>query len=74
MYQLFLILKDHDKPPTNDEVAITSGKKTLDPTKAAEYLVKLEKVLTTIVDAFAKQNQQAAVHTHFFIVPSLVIC
>jgi hypothetical protein len=74
MYWPFLILKDCDEPPTNDEVAIASGKKTLDPTKAAEYLVKLEKASATIVDAFAKQNQQAAVRTHFFIVPSLVIC
>jgi hypothetical protein len=74
MYRLFLVLKDRDEPPTNDEVAIASGKKTLDPTKAAEYLVKLEKASATIVDAFAKQNRQAAVHTHFFIVPSLVIC
>jgi hypothetical protein len=57
MYRLFLILKDRDEPPTDDEVAIASGKKTLDPTKAAEYLVKLEKASATLVDAFAKQNR-----------------
>jgi hypothetical protein len=43
MYRLFLVLKDRYKPPTDDEIAIASGKKTLDPAKAAEYLVKLEK-------------------------------
>ena len=64
MYRLFLILKDHEEPLTDEEVAIASGNKTLDPTKAAEYLVKLEKASATIVDAFAKQNRQAAVHTH----------
>jgi hypothetical protein len=67
MYRLFLVLKDCDKPPTNDEIAIASGKKMLDPTKAAEYVVKLEKVSATLVDAFAKQNKQAVVHSLLFV-------
>ena len=49
MYRLFLVLKDRDEPPTEDEIAIASGKKTLDPTKAAEYLVKLEKASATLL-------------------------
>ena len=67
MYRLFLVLKDCDEPPTKDEIAIAFGKKTLDPTKAAEYLVKLEKASVTLVDAFAKQNQQAAVNSFLFL-------
>jgi hypothetical protein len=74
MYRLFLVLKDRDEPPTDDEVAIASGKKTLDPTKAAEYLVKLGKASETLIDAFAKQNQHAAVHTLFLVFPSSMIC
>ena len=66
MYRLFLVLKDRDEPPSEDEIAIASGKKTFDPTKAAEYLVKLEKASATLVDAFAKQNQQAAVNSFLF--------
>jgi hypothetical protein len=61
MYQLFLVLKEHGAPPTDDEIAIASGKKTLDLTKAAEYLVKLEKALATLIDAFAHQNQKSTV-------------
>jgi len=29
-------LKGHKEPPTDDEIAIASGKKTLDPAKAAK--------------------------------------
>ena len=61
MHRLYLCLKDRDEPPTDDEIAIASGQKTLDPSKAAEYLLKLEKATSNIVDAFKQQNQQAAV-------------
>ncbi|KAG2028952.1 hypothetical protein BDR03DRAFT_1019113 [Suillus americanus] len=43
MYRLYLYLKDRAEPPTEDEVAMASGKKILDPTQAAEYLLQLEK-------------------------------
>ena len=66
MYWLFLILKDCNEPPTNIKIALASGKKMLDQTKAAEYLVKLEKTLASIVYAFAKQNQRAAL-IYFFL-------
>ncbi|KAJ8581379.1 hypothetical protein M405DRAFT_751882, partial [Rhizopogon salebrosus TDB-379] len=59
MYRLYLYLKDRTEPPTEDEVAIASGKKTLDPALAAEYLLKLERALSTIADAFSHQNQRA---------------
>ena len=55
-YRLFLYLKDHNESPTEDEIVIASGKKTLDPNKAAEYLVKLEKASSNLVDAFSQQN------------------
>jgi hypothetical protein len=61
MYRLYLVLKEHGAPPTDDKIAIASGRKTLDPTKAAEYLVKLEKASATLIDAFAHQNQKSAV-------------
>jgi hypothetical protein len=61
MYRLYLYLKDRTEPPTEDEVAIASGKKTLDPALAAEYLLKLERASSMIADAFSHQNQQAAV-------------
>jgi hypothetical protein len=74
MYRLFLVLKDRDEPPTDDEIAIASGKKTLDPTKAAEYLVKLEKASATLVDAFAKQNQQAKLSSTTPNFPDTHVC
>jgi hypothetical protein len=61
MHRLYLVLKDRDTPPTDDEIAFASGKKFLDPAKAAEYLVSLEKVSINIVQAFNEQNQRAAV-------------
>jgi hypothetical protein len=66
VYQLYLVLKGRKEPPTDDEIAIASGKKTLDPAKAAKYLVKLEKASATLVDVFAQQNQKAAVRTCSF--------
>ncbi|KAG1731487.1 uncharacterized protein EDB91DRAFT_1035604, partial [Suillus paluster] len=48
MYQLYLYLKNHDEPPTEDEVAIASGQKILDSTLAVEYLLKLRKALSSI--------------------------
>jgi hypothetical protein len=61
MYRLFLVLKKCGPPPTDDEIAIASGKKTFDLTKAAEYLVKLEKASVMLIDAFAHQNQKSTV-------------
>ncbi|KAG2041342.1 hypothetical protein BDR03DRAFT_979344 [Suillus americanus] len=58
MYRLYLYLKDRAEPPTEDEVAMASGKKILDPTQAAEYLLQLEKASSNIVEAFNHQNQK----------------
>jgi len=61
MYRLFLLLKDHNEPPTDEEKAIASRTKILDPAKATEYLARLEKAPTNIVDIFTQQHQHAAV-------------
>jgi len=62
MYRLFLLLKDRNEPPTDEEKAIASGTKILDPAKATEYLARLEKASTNVVDIFTQQHQRAAVH------------
>ena len=62
MYRLFLLLKDRNEPPTDEEKAIASGMKILDPAKATEYLARLEKASTNVVDIFTQQHQRAAVH------------
>lgn len=66
MHRLYLVLKDRDTPPTDEESAFASGIKTLDPAKAAEYLVSLEKASLNIVQAFNEQNQRAAVSLQKF--------
>jgi len=62
MYRLHLILKGRDEPPTQEEKDIAAGKKTIDPARAAEYLVELEKASTSIVNLFNRQHQHAVVH------------
>jgi hypothetical protein len=61
MYRLFLLLKDRNEPPTEDEIAIGAGKKVLDPTAANEYLVQLEKSSSKLIDALHQQNERTAV-------------
>jgi hypothetical protein len=58
MYRLYILLKDRKEPPTPDEIAIASGRKALDPEKAATYLNQLEKASTTIVDLFHRQAEE----------------
>jgi len=57
MHQLYCILKNCAKPPTPDEIAITTGKKRLDGCAEAKYLWKLEKSSKNIKKAF--EDQQA---------------
>ena len=61
MYNLYCILKDHDQPPTPDEIAIASGKKLLDGCTKAEYLKRLETSSENIKKAFEDQKARAAV-------------
>jgi hypothetical protein len=68
MHRLYLVLKDRKERPTDDEIAIAAGKKILDPTLAADYLLQLEKASTNLENAFKQQSQRAAVS--FDILPS----
>jgi hypothetical protein len=61
MYQLYCILKDRDAPPTQDEIAIASGKKRLDGKTEAEYFKKLERTSENIKKAFEEQQARATV-------------
>jgi len=61
MYRLYLVLKDRDTPPTDEEFTFASGKKHLDSAKAAEYLIHLEKGSLNIVQAFKEQNERVMV-------------
>ena len=63
MYQLYLLLKDHTEPPTEEKIIATSYK-SLDAVTTAEYIKKLEKASTNIVDLFNLQHQKTIV-THF---------
>jgi hypothetical protein len=62
MYRLFLLLKDRNEPPIEDEITIGAEKKALDPTAANEYLVQLEKSSSKLIDAYHRQNEWTAVH------------
>lgn len=61
MYILYCTLKDHEAPPTPEEIAIASGKKQLDGRTESEYLKKLEKASENIKKAFEDQQARAAV-------------
>ena len=57
MHRLYLILKDWTDPPTDEELAIASGWKVLDPEAANMYLGRVEKALANLLSMFAKQAQ-----------------
>src|SRR5882762_1782825 len=61
MHCLYLILKDQEEPPTEEEKDIAAGKKSLDQACAAEYLVEMEKASMSIINLFNQQHQHAAV-------------
>jgi hypothetical protein len=63
MHRLYLALKNRptSEPPTEDEIAITQGRKVLDPSTATDYLLKLEKASSNVAQMFVQQSQRAAV-------------
>jgi hypothetical protein len=61
MYRLYLILKDHTNPLTDEELAIASGKKVLDAEVANSYLGRVEVASANLRSMFAKQSQENAV-------------
>jgi len=68
MYRLFVILKDHTSPPTDEKLTIASAKKVLDVETANTYLAQMETASENLLSMFAKQSQQNAVHnTQCFI-------
>jgi len=61
MYRLYLILKDRTNSPTDEELAIASGKKVLDAEAADSYLGRVEVASANLRSMFAKQSQENAV-------------
>lgn len=61
MYCLYLLLKDQDEPVMEEEMDIAARKKTIDPARAANYLVKLKKASTSIVNLLNQQHQATTV-------------
>jgi hypothetical protein len=61
MYQLYLILKDRNSLPTDQEIKIASAKRVLDAEMASNYLGQVDVTSTNLVSMFAKQLQENAV-------------
>ncbi|KAI0278367.1 hypothetical protein BGY98DRAFT_1096814 [Russula aff. rugulosa BPL654] len=60
MYRLYLVMKS--KPSTEiseDEIAVTSGKKNIDSGAMSDFLQKLESITMTIEKAFDNQVKVA---------------
>jgi hypothetical protein len=66
MYQLYLVLKGHNIPPTRDEVLYASGKKQFDSSIHTDYIKRLDSQVAGIKEAFAKQQAKSAVGHEFF--------
>lgn len=60
MHRLYLIMKDRTDPPTDEELAIASGKKVLDEKAAKSYLGRVKAPSANLVSMFAKQPQENA--------------
>lgn len=67
MFRLYQVLQTHKEQPTEDEIAIASGKKLLDSSEASNYLLKLEKASANVLQMFSQQQQQAAVKFPNFV-------
>ena len=69
MYRLYLILKNHTKPPTDEELNITCGKKVLDADVANFYLGHMEVAsMANLLSMFTKQLQDNAVSKSILII------
>ena len=56
MYQLYLVLKGHNMPPTPDEILYASGKKQYDSSTHANYIKRLDSQVAGIKEAFANNK------------------
>ena len=61
MYQLYIVLKGHDMPPTPDKILYASGKKPFDLSIHANYIKRLDSQVAGIKEAFTKQQAKSAV-------------
>lgn len=61
LYRLYELLKARSDPPTQDELDIASGKKTINGTAARAYISQSEKASENIVHALQRQSVQAVV-------------
>ena len=66
MYQLYLVLKGLNAPPTPDEILYASGKKQFDSSIHAGYVKRLDSQVAGIEEAFAKQQAKFAVRYKFY--------
>ena len=58
MHRLYIFLKDHTEPPTDDELAIACAEKVLDTEAANTYLEQVEVASANLLSMFAKQSQE----------------
>ena len=61
LFQLYLVMKSHNGPPTTDEIMYASGQKSFDLAVHNLYIAKLEEHTIGIKEAFAKQQVAAKV-------------
>ncbi|KAH9019930.1 hypothetical protein EDB83DRAFT_2212226, partial [Lactarius deliciosus] len=59
LFNLYMVLKDRETPPTEDEKAFASGDKEFTGQDQAEYVKALEMRASTIASAFFRQQQAA---------------
>jgi hypothetical protein len=61
MYRLYEVLKARPEPPTAEELELATGRTKLDASAAGEYISKLEKASSNIMEAFQRQATQTTV-------------
>jgi hypothetical protein len=67
MYRLYMAMKERSSDEiTENEIAVASGKKILDPGGMSDFLQTLESTSMTIQKAFEKQVKTAAVSSFIF--------
>ena len=61
LFNLYIVLKDRETPPNEDEIAFASGRKEFTGQDQAEYLKALEARASMIASAFLRQEQAVLV-------------
>ena len=61
MYRLYEVLKARPEPPTAEELDTVTGRTKLDTSTAGEYILKLEKASSNIMEALQRQAARATV-------------